>query len=344
MAARYDKTVGRCAIAACLLAVTGCASTDDMQSSLRKVTPSFMLSEQDKAERNLKDPAALHLAYGKFQEQTGQAAEARKSYDAALHDDPQSVDAILGLARLDQLADNSKDAEAGFQKALRLKPGDARVLASLGQFYVSQKRWPESFQTLNAAIAAAPKEAFYKHELAVAKTASGDVGAGLALFNQLVGPEKAHYNVAYLLRQEGKTEAAVQQCRVALKINPNFQPAKVMLAQIHDRQVAGDPHGPPRGATPAGTTTASPIQTSLGAGQSQTGFAAGAGTVGMSNQPAAGARQASWQPPVQPASGALPLTNGDATFEPAPPQNTAPASGQPGTSAAASDPWERPSS
>ena len=129
---------------------------------------------------------------------------------------------------------------------MRLKPGDARVLASLGQFYVSQKRWPEAFQSLNAAIAAAPKEIFYKHELAVAKTASGDVDAGLALFTQLVGPEKAHYNVAYLLRQEGKTEAAVQQCRVALQINPNFEPAKAMLAQIHDRQMAGDPRGPAR--------------------------------------------------------------------------------------------------
>lgn len=334
MAARYDKTVGRCAIAACLLAAAGCASTDDMQSSLRKITPSFMLSEQDKAERNLKDPVALHLAYGQFQEKVGQAADARKSYDAALHEDPQSVDAILGLARLDQLADNAKDAEAGFQKALRLKPGDARVIASLGQFYVSQKRWPEAFQSLNAAIAAAPKEIFYKHELAVAKTASGDVDAGLALFSQLVGPEKAHYNVAFLLRQEGKTQAAVQQCRVALQINPNFEPAKAMLAQIHDRQMAAAA----RATTPAGRTTASPIQTTPGAGQSQNGFAAG--TVGTSNQPAARASQASWQPPAQPATGGLPLTSGDVTFDPAPPQNATPASGKPGPSAAATDPWD----
>ena len=59
-------------------------TTDGMQSSLRKITPSFMLSDQDKADRNLKDPASLHLAYGKFQEQVGQTGEARKSYDAAL--------------------------------------------------------------------------------------------------------------------------------------------------------------------------------------------------------------------------------------------------------------------
>jgi Tfp pilus assembly protein PilF len=298
-----------------------------------------MLSEQDKAERNLKDPAALHLAYGKFQEQVGQTAEARKSYESALRDDPQSVDATLGLARLDQLADNPKDAEAGFQKALRLKPGDARVLAAFGQFYASQKQWPQAFESLNAAIAAAPREVFYKHELAKVKTVSGDVNAGLVLFTQLVGPEKAHYNVAYLLKQEGKTEAAVEQCRVALKINPNFEPAKTMLAQIHERQVAGDSRGPGRGAIGPSPNAASPIQTSFGAGQSQAGFAAR--SVGTSNQPVSGTSQASWQPPSRPTSSVLPLNGGDATFEPAPPLNAAPGRDPQGSAATANDPWAR---
>jgi tetratricopeptide (TPR) repeat protein len=338
MASRYDRTVYSCTIAACLVAAAGCA-TEDAQSSLRKITPSFMLSEQDKAERNLKDPAALHLAYGKFQEQMGQTGEARKSYESALRDDPQSVDAILGLARLDQLADNPKDAEAGFQKAIRLKPGDARALAAIGQFYASQKRWPEAFESLNAAIAAAPRETFYKHELAVAKTASGDVNAGLLLFTQLVGPEKAHYNVAYLLKQAGKTEAALQQCRVALKINPNFEPAKTMLAQIQERQVAGDTHGPARGAARPAANAGSPIQTSFGPGSSQAGFAAS--SVGSSNQPVSGTSQASWQPPSRAASGVLPLNGGDATFDPAPPRDAAPSRDPQGSSSTANDPWAR---
>lgn len=324
MSARSTVTVGRYAIAACLLAAAGCATED-----MRKLTPSFMLTEQEKAERNLKDPAALHLAYGKFQEQTGQPVEARKSYETALRDDPASTDAILGLARLDQLADKPKDAEAGFQKALRLKPGDGKCLASLGQFYVSQKRWPEAFQALDAAIAASPKDTFYKHELAVAKTASGDVEAGLTLFTQLVGPEKAHYNVAFLLKQEGKTQAAVQECQVALRINPNFEPAKVMLAQIHDQQMA-DLRPAANGRAPAAAPTVSPIQTSLASAQ----FGAGVGTT---NRPASGASQTSWQPPARPVAGGLPLTSGDAAFDSASSQPAGQRAGTPPTSAA--DPW-----
>ena len=332
MSAHYAMTVGRFAIVACLLGAAGCA-TEDMQSGMRKVTPSFMLSDQEKAERNLKDPAALHLAYGKFQEQTGQPGEARKSYDAALRDDPQSTDAILGLARLDQLADKPKDAEAGFQKALHLKPGDGKCLASLGQFYVSQKRWPEAFQALNAAIAASPKDIFYKHELAVAKTASGDVDAGLMLFTQLVGPEKAHYNVAFLLKQEGKTQAAVQECRVVLRINPNFEPAKVMLTQIHDQQMA-DLRTGAAGRAPAAGPNVTPIQTSLSTSPQ---FSPVAGTT---NQAVSGASQASWQPPSRPSPAALPLTSGDATFETPPSQMSMGAAQRPAASTATgNDPW-----
>jgi tetratricopeptide (TPR) repeat protein len=324
MSARYAMTVGRFAIAASLLGAAGCA-TEDMQSSMHKMTPSFMLTDQEKAERNLKDPSSLHLAYGKFQEQTAQPVEARKSYELALRDNPQSTDAILGLARLDQLADKPKEAEEGFQKALRLKPGDGKCLASLGQFYMSQKRWPEAFQSLDAAIAASPKDMFYKHQLAVAKTRSGDVEAGLALFAQLVGPEKAHYNVAFLLKQDGKTQAATKECQVALRINPNFEPAKLMLSQIHEQQVA-DLRPVPTGRGPAQVPALSPIQSTLGpSGQ----FGSGLGTT---NQPASGASQASWQ---SPARQALPLTGGDPAFVTAP----SPAGGRPGAPATAGDPW-----
>ncbi|HEX4070487.1 MAG TPA: tetratricopeptide repeat protein [Planctomycetaceae bacterium] len=320
MRERSDTRFGRWAIAACLLAAVGCAS-EDTQSALHKVTPSFMLSDQDKAERQLKDPEALHLAYGKFQEQVGQSVEARKSYEAALRDDPQSVDAVLGLARLDQLADHPKDAETGFQKALRLKPGDPKVLASLGQFYVSQKRWPDAFQSLNAAIAAAPGEAFYKHELAVAKTASGDVSAGLALFSQLVGPDKAHYNVAYILRREGKTEDAVRQCQITLTMNPNFEPAKTMLAQIHEGLVAQSRGPSPRGANPSSPSAVT------------------ASAVGTSNQPVSGASQASWQPPAKPAPRALPVTESDSMYDtPTPPGSTA-TSDRSASSSGLTDPW-----
>ena len=158
-----------------------------------------------------------------------------------------------------------------------MKPGDPAILAACGQFYASQKRWPEARRDLSAAIAAAPKVPIYKHQLAVVETRSGDINAGLAVFNQLVGPEKAHYNVAFLLAQEGKQEAAAQECRASLSINPKFEPARAMLDQMQNHQVAGDP----RGSEPAPCPLSGPVN----AAPPSNGFAPVA--MGNSNQPAA---------------------------------------------------------
>jgi tetratricopeptide (TPR) repeat protein len=315
----------------CLLAATaaGCASTDaSVSAPLRSATPSFMLSDQEKAERNLKDPAALHLAYGRFEEQVGQPLEARKSYDKALAENPHSVEAILGIARLDQLAEKPKEAEAGFQRAIKMKPNDAAVLAACGQFYASQKRWNESFQYLTAAIGNAPNVPIYKHQLAVAQIRSGDVNAGLTVFSQLVGPDKAHYNVAYLLSQEGKSEAAAQQCRAALAVNPKFEPARAMLDQLQSHQVAGDPRGPnrptPNGQRPA---TGAPVATA--------GFAPT--TAGSFNQPSSATTQAAWQTGAAGSNGFGTATRADGSFDA--PLPKAPASRTAQSADYSSDPW-----
>jgi tetratricopeptide (TPR) repeat protein len=325
MAARLRATLGfrpsrmtldGLGLGLCLLAATaaGCAS-DSGSTSARSAAPSFMLSDQAKAERSLKDPASLHLAYGRFEEQVGQSGEARKSYEKALNENPQSIEAVLGLARLDQLADKPKEAEAGFQRALRMKPRDPVVQAACGQFYASQKRWPDAFQHLNLAIAAAPNVPIYKHQLGVAETRSGDINAGLAAFGQLVGPEKAHYNVAYLLEQDGKAESAAQQCRAALAINPKFEPARVMLDQLQNRQLAGNSRGMNR-PTPGGQVRPAT------AGPAGNGFAPVA--MGNSNQPVSATTQASWQTNATGSNGLGTASRADGTFDVALPKAVAP--------------------
>jgi len=316
----------------CLLAASaaGCATTNGgATASLRKATPSFMLSDQEKAERNLKDPAALHVAYGHFEVQAGQPDEARKSYDRALSENPRSVEAVLGLARLDQLADKPKEAEAGFQRALKMRPGDPEVLAACGQLYASQKRWPEAMQYLNAAVVAAPSVVMYKHELAKAEIRAGEINAGLAVFTQLVGPDKAHYNVAFLLAKEGKSDAAALECRAALSVNPQFEPARTMLNQIQNHQVVGDPRGMNR-PSPTGqvraTTNAAPAA----------GFSPA--TVNNSNRPASATTQASWQAAAG-ANGFGTATRADATADPTLPK--AAGLGHTATSADySSNPWD----
>ena len=71
-----------------------------------------------------------------------------------LKENPKSLEAKLGLARLDQLAGLTAEAEAGFQKALKSRPDDPLALNALGQFYASQKNWNKALPLLEKAAEA----------------------------------------------------------------------------------------------------------------------------------------------------------------------------------------------
>ena len=130
---------------------------------------------------------------------TGDLANAQQQYQAALRQDPNSRDALLGLAtvaarqnqgaqasnyylRLLELDPNDATAVAGLvgmsggdtgQNERRLKailtgnPEAGPVLFALGNLYAQQNRWPEAQQTYFRAYSAAPDNADYAYNLAI---------------------------------------------------------------------------------------------------------------------------------------------------------------------------------
>lgn len=188
--------------------------------------------DQRRAYKQLQHPTRLPLAYAKMQEQLGNLIEARKNYEHVMTEDPKSADAILGLARVDQLSGRTAEAERGFQRALALRPSDPHVLDSVGQFYVAQQRWGEAIQMLNTAMLRDPGERLYQYHLAVALATSGDINGSLPHFESSVGAAEAHYNVGYILMDQGRLNEAEQQFRVALSKKPTLQEAQIMLAEV----------------------------------------------------------------------------------------------------------------
>lgn len=180
----------------------------------------------------LRNPAALHLAYGQWQEQQKQLPQARDSYEKALGADPRSVSAILGLSRLDRLAGRMKEAEEHLQKAEKLKPNDPLVAAAWGEHYAATGRWTDAIARYRSAVQLAPNEAIFRHQLAVALTRSGQFDEGLAMFQNLVSPAEAHYNVGRLLQQQGKLLEAEVQYQKAVAANPELDAAREMLVAV----------------------------------------------------------------------------------------------------------------
>jgi len=238
-----------CCGAVCLSLMAGCVS--DQASATR---PAWWVSHASEDESkhfarqaDKKPTAKLQLAYGKMQEELGNHVDARKSYQSVLGEDPRSVDATLGLARIDQLAGRSADAEQGFQKALRLRPDSPVTHDAMGQYLAAQKRFPEAIHHLNTAMVKAPDEASYRYHLGVAMVRSGDIAGGLPHLERTVGAAEAQYNVGYILYEKGDMAGAEKHFLAASMKEPGLEVAQQMLDEI--RHVQGRENVFPTAAT-----------------------------------------------------------------------------------------------
>jgi tetratricopeptide (TPR) repeat protein len=179
------------------------------------------------------------LKYAILKERLGDHDEARRSYEKVLASDARSVDAIIGLARLDQLAGRTADAEAGLQKAIRIEPRSGRTLDALGQFYVGQKRWDEAVAALQSATAAAPEEKEFRFHYAIALAKSGQIEQAVPHLIDTVGSAAAHYNIGLVLHERGELAASEEHFAAALLENPRLQQAQYWLTEVqHEREVA----------------------------------------------------------------------------------------------------------
>jgi len=208
--------------------------------------------EREEAIEKLEDPANLQIKYAQWREHLGDLTDARKSYQSALRQNPKSLEAKLGLARLDQLSGRTHEAEQGFQDALNWRPGNPLALNALGQFYASQKKWQKALPLLEQAADAAPHQLRFRHHLALALAASGDTQAAFHEFREAVGEAEAHYNIAFLLHEKGHEKLARKRLEQAIALNPNLKQAQALLNEMDEKssgkQVAKapEPEGPPR--------------------------------------------------------------------------------------------------
>jgi Tfp pilus assembly protein PilF len=140
---------------------------------------------------------ALENAYQSFN--SGDLASAQQQYDAALRQDPNNRDTLLGLAALAARQKQSDKAAAYYQRLLELDPADAAATAgliglrqgdtgqsesrlkaaldanpeaapalfALGNLYAQQGRWQDAQQAYFRAFGAAPDNPDYAYNLAI---------------------------------------------------------------------------------------------------------------------------------------------------------------------------------
>lgn len=191
------------------------------------------------ANKELKNPIKVHLAYALWHEQQGNQVEARNSYTKVLEKNSKNIDALLGLARLDIQLSRLTDADARLQKAQKIAPKSAEVLAVIGQFHAVQKDWPRALEQLRAARVLSPFEPTYAFQLAVVQARSGDFDSALTSFTEAVGPAEAQYNIAVILQERGQSAEAEKHLQQALAIKSDLPHVQKLLTTLRQQRQDG---------------------------------------------------------------------------------------------------------
>lgn len=186
--------------------------------------------------RKEKAQPETYLSHAGLCERSGNHEQARASYEKALGADSRSVEATLGLARLDQLAGRTDRAEKGFKRALQLRADDPKSHDALGQFYASQQRWPEAIHELQLAATSDPQDKNYRYHLGLAIARAGDPESALPHLAKTVGEAEAHYNVGYVLYEKGDLAGAEKHFLTASLKQPNLAAAQAMLDEVRNTQ------------------------------------------------------------------------------------------------------------
>lgn len=214
-------------------ALTGCvSSSQNLAGNPLGLSRNYPIDSPASQNGSKKPNARLHLAYAKLKQSEGDLPEARSSYEQVLAENPKSTDAIVGIARLDQLAGRNDAAEKGLQRALKLEPKSPQILDAMSQFYVAQGRWDDAIRTANEAMLHAPEDKTYRHHLAITLAKSGQVDQSLPHFVQSVGPAAAHYNIGLILHEKGDIKGSEEQFILAVLKNPQLEQAQFWLDEV----------------------------------------------------------------------------------------------------------------
>lgn len=174
----------------------------------------------------------LHLSAARMMEQNGQLDAAARHYSQLLAITPNDRNGLIGLARVNHRMGKMDEAIEQYQIALGRLGDDPVILNDLGLCLARSDRATEAVAVLKKALAGRPDSLMYRNNLAAVLVQAGENQAAVNTLQETHGPVVAHYNVAYLLNRRGDVDNAYRHFDEALKVDPNFDPARKMLNQM----------------------------------------------------------------------------------------------------------------
>jgi tetratricopeptide (TPR) repeat protein len=162
--------------------------------------------------------------------------DAIAAYAAALAADPTLTAAQLGLAMAQHAAGRLKDAEQSYRRVLQSEPKQALALNGLAALLTSRNtRLDEAVELARQAVAVAGDVPEFRDTLGWALHQNNQPGAIEELERSIaLRPSAiAYVHLGAARKATGQVEAARQAYRDALKLDPNYAPARIALSELN---------------------------------------------------------------------------------------------------------------
>lgn len=186
-------------------------------------------------------------------------AKARESYQKAVDTDPKFAPAYLALGASFAATNDRDQAVANFAKATQVAPNDAAVWAAQGNYLARLKEWDAAIDSLSRATQLDPTNKEYSKKLGFALARVGRVDEGYAMLAKCMSEAEARYNIARMLQHLEQATACRWYLEMALKADPNYEPAQEALAALTATGTSVRPVG--YNESPAAAATAPVVQT-----------------------------------------------------------------------------------
>jgi tetratricopeptide (TPR) repeat protein len=171
-------------------------------------------------------------------------SEAASQVNAALHDNPSMVPALVLKARLAAFAHRPDVAKSCLITAITVDPTSEEAQFYLGVLFYEQNDFKLAISPLQAAQKLSPDSPLPVFYLAMTHEALGNQSKALELYQQAENlspqrsPQTAEIAVAYgrLLVSQGRPQDGMEQERRAIEIDPKSRDAHYVLAKALEQE------------------------------------------------------------------------------------------------------------
>ena len=157
--------------------------------------------------------------------------EAQQHAERAVRLDPSSAVALDTLARIFLHKSEVSRARSTFSRALLLAPDDPLLLGNIGYCYLLEGEWAKARVYLERSVSIDDSIVETRNNLGVALANLQDPVGALGHFAATGGPPAAHNNLGVVYLGNGQWEAAADEFRSALAIDPLYERAQVNLSE-----------------------------------------------------------------------------------------------------------------